>query len=64
MHEFLTARLTVETSAADGKRHRQHLQACIALTNDQMLQFQQIIAPLLAEPIDAIKISDVDEFTV
>ena len=63
MHEWLSSRLTIE-SAASGNHHRQHLATTTPVTDTHINQLEQIIAPLLKDPVVTIQLDQQIQFLI
>lgn len=64
MHEWLSSRLVIGTTASDGSHHRQHLTTTTPVTDAQIKQLEQIIAPLLKDSGITIQLDQQIQFLI
>ncbi len=64
MHEWLSSRLTIESATSDSNHHRQHLATTTPVTDTQINQLEQIIAPLLKDPGVTIQLDQQIQFLI
>ena len=64
MHEWLSSRLVIGTTASDGSHHRQHLATTTPVTDAHINRLEQIIAPLLKDPVVTIQLDQQIQFLI
>lgn len=64
MHEWLSSRLVIETTTSGGSHHRQHLTTTTPVTDTQINQLEQIIAPLLKDSGLTIQLDQQIQFLI
>ncbi|CAJ1227066.1 hypothetical protein [Lactiplantibacillus xiangfangensis] len=64
MHEWLSSRLVIETTTSGGSHHRQHLATTTPVTDTQINQLEQIIAPLLKDSGLTIQLDQQIQFLI
>lgn len=64
MHEWLSSRLVIESTASNGNHHRQHLSTTTPVTDVHIDQLERIIAPLLKDSDVTIQLDQFIQFLI